>query len=181
MQVRLEHGGGCIVLRPWYEAEVGVPLVSLAPSRLRALIAEGGAVRASLRALLFELGELGLEGLDDDELAERLAVAIERGRVRAEFERREPMVSVASPEPDALEHEAEPSTVGEREDDWIEVELIGEDDQGIAGVRCVLTLPDGRTLTRTTDRFGLIRVEGIAAGECSISFPELDEEAWEPA
>lgn len=183
MRVRLEHRGGWIVLVPWYqaafEAELDPPLTSLTAAHLRASIANSGAVRSSLRALLLELGEP--EASDDNELAIRIAAAIDRGRVRVELELHEPMISTAAPDSSAPEHTVEPTTLDEHQPDWIEIELIGEDDQGIAGARCVLTLADGRTLTRTTDRFGLIRVDGVAPGECSISFPELDQEAWELA
>ena len=65
---------------------------------------------------------------------------------------------------------------------WLEVVLVGEDDEGVAGVPCEITLPTGQVLRRVTDRFGLVRVEGIASTEpCTVRFPTLDAEAWEPA
>ncbi len=65
---------------------------------------------------------------------------------------------------------------------WIEVELVDGEDKPIAGERFELQLPDGETVYRgTTDANGIARVEGIDPGQCSITFPDLDEEAWEPA
>jgi hypothetical protein len=63
---------------------------------------------------------------------------------------------------------------------WIEIQLIGEDDQPIPNAKYVLTLPGGATKTGTLDANGCARVDGIPAGTCKISFPDLDQEAWVP-
>lgn len=74
-----------------------------------------------------------------------------------------------------------PSEMFDETRHWIEIQLVGEDDEAIAGVPCEITLPSGKLVRRTTDRFGLVRVEGItSAGECGVSFPSLDQDAWEP-
>ena len=65
--------------------------------------------------------------------------------------------------------------------DWIEIELVGEDDQPIAGERYRVTLPDQSVAEGTLDSKGLARVEGFDPGECKVTFPDLDEEAWEDA
>ncbi len=70
----------------------------------------------------------------------------------------------------------EPATL-----DWIEIELLGEDDAPIAGERYVVALPDGSTREGVTDRDGLARLEGIRSGTCRVSFPGLDRDAWVPA
>jgi len=65
---------------------------------------------------------------------------------------------------------------------WIEIQVVGEDDEAIAGIECEITLPSGKHVRRTTDRLGLVRIEGITTpGQCSLTFPALDESAWEPA
>jgi hypothetical protein len=64
------------------------------------------------------------------------------------------------------------------ETSWIEIELVGEDDQPIPGERYKITLPDGRVDEGTLDQTGWARVAGFAAGQCQITFPELDQEAW---
>ncbi len=63
---------------------------------------------------------------------------------------------------------------------WIEIQLVGEDDQPIPNVKYVLTLPGGATKTGTLDANGSARVDGIPAGTCKVSFPDLDQEAWVP-
>jgi hypothetical protein len=62
---------------------------------------------------------------------------------------------------------------------WIEIELVGEDDQPIAGERYRITLPTGEVAEGTLDAQGWARAGGFDAGQCKIAFPELDEEAWE--
>ncbi|PRP93288.1 hypothetical protein ENSA5_43100 [Enhygromyxa salina] len=67
----------------------------------------------------------------------------------------------------------------DEETHWIEIQLIGEDDEGIAHMPCEITLADGRTLRRTTDAHGLVRVEAIHdPANCIVEFPTLDAEAW---
>ena len=64
---------------------------------------------------------------------------------------------------------------------WIEVLLVDEEDQPVAGQRFEITLPDGSIRVGQTDAQGLGRVDGIyPPGICQISFTELDREAWEP-
>jgi len=62
---------------------------------------------------------------------------------------------------------------------WIEIELVGEDDKPIAGERYEITLPDGSVTNGTLDQNGFARVQGFAPGSCKVSFPELDQDAWE--
>ena len=61
---------------------------------------------------------------------------------------------------------------------WIEVQLIGEDDQPIGGETYAITLPGGTVITGTLDDHGLARVDGIPAGTCLVAFPNLDKDAW---
>jgi hypothetical protein len=64
---------------------------------------------------------------------------------------------------------------------WIEIELIGEDDQPIPGEPYRITLPDGTVADGTLDEKGQARVEGFASGNCTLTFPNLDKDAWEKA
>ena len=62
---------------------------------------------------------------------------------------------------------------------WIEIELQGEDGKGIAYEEYLITLPSGRQLRGLLDEHGFARVDAIEdAGECTITFPELDTDAW---
>jgi len=62
---------------------------------------------------------------------------------------------------------------------WIELELVGDDDGPIADEVYRIVAPGGGVFSGKTDADGVARVEGLAAGECRVSFPDLDEEAWE--
>jgi hypothetical protein len=64
---------------------------------------------------------------------------------------------------------------------WIELALIGEDDQPLVGEQYRVTLADGCVLTGEIGASGIVRIEGLTADPCEISFPALDEDAWVPA
>ena len=62
---------------------------------------------------------------------------------------------------------------------WIEIELVGEDDEGIPGEKYKITLPDKSVAEGTLDEKGFARIEGFEKGTCKICFPDIDKEAWE--
>jgi hypothetical protein len=72
------------------------------------------------------------------------------------------------------------STTCESQHDWIEVQLVGEDGRGVPGQRLRVTLPDGSIREETLDAEGVAGFDGIASGTCTITFPDLDQDAWEP-
>lgn len=62
---------------------------------------------------------------------------------------------------------------------WIEIEMVGEDDNPIPGERYKITLADGETVAEgSLDEKGFARVDGIDPGSCKVTFPNLDREAW---
>jgi len=64
---------------------------------------------------------------------------------------------------------------------WVEVKLVDEEEKPVPGEKYRITLPDGQTLAEgTLDEKGFARVENIDPGNCKITFPELDREAWKP-
>jgi len=62
---------------------------------------------------------------------------------------------------------------------WIEIELVDEDDQPVPGKRYRVVLPDESLAEGTLDDRGWARVEGFEKGPCKVSFPDLDQDAWE--
>ncbi len=64
---------------------------------------------------------------------------------------------------------------------WIEIAMVGEDNKPIPGEHYQITLPDGTVADGTLDEKGLARVDGIDSGNCQITFPDLDQSAWEKA
>lgn len=63
---------------------------------------------------------------------------------------------------------------------WIEVQLVGEDDAPIPNEAYAITLPGGTIVEGTLDEQGTVRIDGIPAGTCLVSFPKLDRDAWTP-
>ena len=76
-----------------------------------------------------------------------------------------------------------PENQQEREErpSWIEIELVGEDNQPVPGERYRVKLPDGSVDEGVLDQKGFARIEGFLPGACEISFPDLDQDAWEDA
>jgi hypothetical protein len=62
---------------------------------------------------------------------------------------------------------------------WVEVRLLDMEGNPVAGKRYSIKLPDGSVKQGSLDNSGRARVDGIEPGTCMISFPELDEEAWD--
>jgi len=73
-----------------------------------------------------------------------------------------------------------PQTEEEKEQmkSWIEIELLDERNEPIPGEKYSITVPDGRVAEGTLDEKGWARVEGFEPGECKVSFPNLDKDAW---
>jgi hypothetical protein len=76
---------------------------------------------------------------------------------------------------------AKPYKPDKKKKSWIEIKLVGEDKKPIPGEAYRITLPDGALAEGTLDDKGHARIEGIEPGTCQITFPKLDQEAWERA
>ena len=72
------------------------------------------------------------------------------------------------------EHEGDESDTS-----WIEISLVDEANEPVAGARFKIKLSNGRFLRGSLDENGFARVEKIPPGTCQVTFPSLDEEAWE--
>ena len=63
---------------------------------------------------------------------------------------------------------------------WIAIRLLGEDNSPVAWEEYRIELPDKKVVRGYTDSDGYARVDGIAdAGQCMVSFPALDKDAWQ--
>ena len=63
---------------------------------------------------------------------------------------------------------------------WVEIQMLDEEGKPVAGEPYQIKLPDGTVDSGTTDGSGVARVEGIDPGSCQITFPNRDQEAWQP-
>lgn len=64
---------------------------------------------------------------------------------------------------------------------WVEIELVDQDGNPLPGKRYRIKTPENMLSESYTDENGKARLEGIDAGTCEITFPELDEHDVEPA
>lgn len=138
-----------------------------------------GSDHSRLRSLLHAAG-LRTETLEDHELLLQTARLITRGELDVIVHPRIPSVSEPT-ERVELRPQAAASAPAplEAADHWIELVVQAADGTALAGIRCEITLPWGTVLTRTSDRLGLIRLEGLpATGDCTVRFitEEQDEE-----
>ena len=70
----------------------------------------------------------------------------------------------------------------QKEEHWIEIELLYEDGTCVAGAKYLIVTPDKQEKAGVTNAYGRARVDGIpVAGQCKISFPEIEGEAWKKA
>jgi type VI secretion system secreted protein VgrG len=79
----------------------------------------------------------------------------------------------------AASAQTRPHRPQEQSTSWIEIEMVGEDNKPIPGEKYKITLPDGTTAEGTLDDKGFARVDGIDQGNCQITFPNLDQDAWQ--
>jgi len=63
---------------------------------------------------------------------------------------------------------------------WIEIQLLDEENDPVPGEPYQITLPDNTVAEGSLDEKGLARVDGIPAGNCQITFPKRDKDAWQP-
>lgn len=63
---------------------------------------------------------------------------------------------------------------------WIEIVLIDDHGRPCCGERFVVEHSDGSVLEGTLGPTGVARIEGIAAEDCRVVFPDLDRSMWSP-
>ena len=64
---------------------------------------------------------------------------------------------------------------------FVAIEVVDEDGVGVEGVSYSITTPDNQQYTGVTDAAGGARINNIPAGQCQISFPELDKDSYKAA
>jgi hypothetical protein len=137
------------------------------------------ADRRTLHRVIDLLG-LANPDLEDHALHDRLLAALRTGRLvllrlegHARYRGRPPE---AREKPQDDEFERPPPAT----DDWIEILLVDEQGHGIPGQRYLIVTPDGQQRRGFTDSLGSARITRIPSGDCKVSFPDLDANAWAP-
>ncbi len=135
----------------------------------------------ALRGLLSELDNSMLLGpLGAEVVVEKLLWLMERGRFVVVTRPCEGPGSLPQDYEDEPEQRPQESEVAETKT-WVEIQMVGADDRPISGERYEVVLPGGERKTGTTDAAGKARFSGIDPGSCTVSFPDLDEDAWNAA
>jgi hypothetical protein len=181
---RIRIGAHDVVLEPGIPGEVfaGFPAsAAFVHSTLLRHLDDGAAV-AQLRHALLEI-EGSAVRMDDVRILERVAMQVELGRWQLEprIDERPPLdppeVTDLS---DLIDPEIEDPPV--LPSHFVEIALVDADDAPVAGQRYQIELPNGTVMNGRTNDAGVARVDGITrAGTCKVRFPDLDEDAWEPA
>jgi hypothetical protein len=63
---------------------------------------------------------------------------------------------------------------------FIEINLKDEDGNPVAGEMYFVELPDGSSISGSTDSNGRARVDGVDPGTAKVSFPNLDKSLYNP-
>ena len=63
---------------------------------------------------------------------------------------------------------------------WVEIRLVDENGEPLAGARCRIHPPNGPPIDKVLDDEGLAYVEGIDPGQCRIELPDHPSRMIEP-
>ena len=62
---------------------------------------------------------------------------------------------------------------------WLEIALVGEDKSPIPSMKYRVKLPNAEIVQGFLNKQGKARIENIPSpGECEVTFPDLDTDAW---
>ncbi len=176
------RGGEQLVLQSRREPDPLAEPAGPREPRLRALLlrADAGQRHALRRLLAEEHPHETLDRRSHHQLVEMTLELLTKGRLglwRRAQSTAAARVAPAEPKREVQQEEAET----EKPVHWIEVQMLGDDDKPV-GLVCWITRPDGQRLERVTDRQGLVRVDGLEdAGQCEVTFPNLDTKTWAQA
>lgn len=104
-------------------------------------------------------------------------------RMLKRFETRAALVREPWPEyrREHVTEEIDPSEFSSEELEWIEIQLVDQDDKPVPNVAYRIELTDKRVRTGVTNMNGVIRYDRIPGGTCKFSFTKLDKDIWKPA
>lgn len=83
-------------------------------------------------------------------------------------------------EDEAAAQAAAEQAPGPEEKHFIEIELVDDEGNPVANERYFVELPDGTSISGSTDAKGYARVDGIDPGTAKVSFPDLDKKSYTP-
>ncbi len=139
--------------------------------------------RHRMRAMLAEeLGATDIGRMHDHEILDLIAARLNTGILRMT-----PLPIRPAPVGPAVLRQEEEEGAGEAaavdsSSFWIGIELLDEADQPVPDARYQVTFPGGRVSQGRLDANGVASFPNLPTdGECIVSFPDLDKEAWDRA
>lgn len=155
---------------------------ALAPQAAIALLlsaTQDAAHRDALRRILSEVGGGDISRQTDQQVAQRIAQLLSSGILNAFII--PPVIPsggrrVEAPPPPA---ELTPMFAAKPETTWIEIHLLDSDCEPLPNERFRVKLPDGVVREGRLNYLGKARLNDVdGGGNCQISFPDLDADAW---
>jgi hypothetical protein len=114
--------------------------------------------------------------LTDEQLLETMASYLASGRLKLLRSSR-PAISHDSSVEQGTPAEGKGPTP--RKTSWIEINLKDPDGKPVPGERYQIQLPDGSIQEGYLDGYGHAEYYDINPGNCKVSFPDMDADAWE--
>ena len=125
---------------------------------------------------------LGRHASDRHGTARRVRTRVDEGSDRVVLlRRRRPSYALVLGEP--LVDDLSDLVPGDEpaEETWIEVVVVDDDDEPVAGVEYEIELSDGRVRRGRTSEHGILRYEDIAPGSCKVRLLSVEASGWDRA
>jgi hypothetical protein len=137
---------------------------------------------ARLRDLLAQrsLGQ-NVSRLSDQRVLEEIAWRLGSRQLQLRYRHDVPRTSVASSGgPSATsQSQAPPAPEPKTPKTWVEFRLIDMEGNPVGNMHYTVVLPSGAAEDGYLDSSGSVRFNGIDPGDCTITFPDLDRDAWD--
>jgi hypothetical protein len=95
--------------------------------------------------------------------------------------RRRPVYALVFDEPEVDDLAALVPSVPDEEDTWIEVLVVDEADEPVAGIEYEIELSDGRVRRGRTSEHGILRYDGMPPGSCKVKLLSVEAKGWDVA
>jgi hypothetical protein len=95
--------------------------------------------------------------------------------------RRRPSYSLVFTEPEVDDLADLVPTHDRAEDTWIEVLVVDDEDEPLAGIEYEIELSDGRVRSGRTSELGILRYDGMPPGSCKVKLLSVEAKGWDLA
>ncbi len=95
--------------------------------------------------------------------------------------RRRPLYSLVFTEPEVDDLADLVPGADSPEDTWIEVLVVDEQDEPVAGIEYEIELSDGRVRRGRTSELGILRYDGMPPGSCKVKLLSVEAKGWDLA